>query len=84
MISMDILDAYSHKKICQKDRCLLQFKFEGTTYMYKVLPNGIAVGPRFFVQMTKAIASYLCRLGVQIIIYIDDTIVVGPDVQAVE
>ena len=52
--------------------------------MYKVLPNGIAVGPRFFVQMTKAIASYLCRLGVQIIIYIDDTIVVGPDVQAVE
>ena len=84
MISVDILDAYSHTKICRKDRCLLQFKFEGTTYMYKVLPNGIAVGPRFFVQMTKAIASYLRRLGVQIIIYIDDTIVVGPDVQAVE
>ena len=83
MISVDILDAYSHTKICRRDHCLLQFRFEGTTYVYKVLPNGIAVGPQFFVQLTKVIASYLCRLGVQIIIYIDDTIVVGPDVQAV-
>ena len=63
MISVDILDAYSHTKICRRDRCLLQFKFEGTTYMYKVLPNSISVGPCFFVQMTKAIASYLHRLG---------------------
>ena len=69
MISVDILDAYSHTKICRRDRCLLQFKFEGTTYMYKVLPNSISVGQCFFVQMTKAIASYLHRLGVQIIIY---------------
>ena len=45
--------------------------------MYAVLPKGTAVGPRYFVQITtKAIASFLQKQGVQIIIYIDDTILV--------
>ena len=49
----------------------LQFVFEGKLYMYQVLPNGIAIGPRFFVQMTNTVASFLCQKGVQIVIYID-------------
>ena len=44
-----------------------------------MLPNSIAVGPRFFVQMTKTIPRFLCEQGVQIVIYIDDTLVIAHD-----
>ena len=59
LVSVDLLDAYSHAKIRRHDCPKLQFVFEGKVYMYQVLPNGIAVGPRFFVQMTKSVASHL-------------------------
>ena len=77
LMSVDLLDAYSHAKIRQCDCPKLQFMFEGQLYMSQVLPNDIAIGPRFFVQMTKSIASFLRQKGVQIVIYIDDTLVVA-------
>ena len=58
-MSIDLKDAYAHARVCDLDLPKLQFIFEGQIYMYKMLPNGIAVGPRFFVQMTKAVSSYL-------------------------
>ena len=76
-ISIDLKDAYAHARVRDLDLPKLQFIFEGQIYMYKVLPNGIAVGPRFFVQMTKAVASHLRQQGVKIVIYIDDTLLIS-------
>ena len=79
LLSVDLKDAYSHLSIRETDRCLLHFVFEGKKYRYKVLPKGIAVGPRFFVEVTKALAAYLWSIGVEIVIYIDDTLVIAKD-----
>ena len=77
LISIDLKEAYGHVAIISEHCPYLHFQFEGHTYMYTVLPNGIAVGPRYFVQITKAIADFLHKQGVQIIIYIDDTLLVA-------
>ena len=80
-ISIDLREAYGHAAIISAHCPYLQFQFEGKNYMYTVLPNGISVGPRYFVQITKAIASYLRSKGVQIIIYIDDTLLIANSVE---
>ena len=77
LVSVNLLDIYSHAKIQWRNCPKLQFKFENKFYMYKVLPNGIAVDLRFFIEMTKSIASFLCQKGIQIVIYIDDTLIVA-------
>ena len=79
-ISIDLKEAYGHATVISAHFPYLQFQFEGKTYMYTVLPNGISVGPRYFVQITKAIASYLRSKGMQIIIYIDDTLLIANSV----
>ena len=77
MISVDLRDTYSHAAMSRDHFRFLQFKFEGRYYRYKVLPNGIAVGLRFFVQMTKSISGYLRCHGIQIVIYIDDSLIIA-------
>ena len=76
LVSIDLSNAYSSLKI-RDDQCrYLQFKFEGRFYRYLVLPNGIAIGHRVFVETTKAITRYLRKRGVNMIIYIDDTLLI--------
>ena len=58
-ISLDLQDTFACVNISQSHVCYLQFKFENKFYMYKVLPNGIAIGPRVFVALTKVITSHL-------------------------
>ena len=82
LVSIDLSNAYSSLKI-RDDQCkYLQFTFEGRSYRYLVLPNGIAIGPRVFVETTKAITRYLRKRGVNMIIYIDDTLLIhtNPDI----
>ena len=63
LISIDLSNAYSSLKIRENHQKFLQFTFEGKNYMYLVLPNGIAIGPRVFVETTKAITRFLRKRG---------------------
>ena len=76
LCSVDLLDAYLHLRMCRDSCPYLQFSFVGRYFMYLVLPNGIALGPRVFVDTTKAIMTHLHKLGINIVIYIDDTLLV--------
>ena len=76
LISVDLSNAYSSLKIRDAHCKYLQFSFEGNHYMYLALPNGIAIGPQVFVEMTKAITCFLWKRGVNMIIYIDDTLLI--------
>ena len=60
-ISLDLSNAYWSLRIRDKDCRFLQFSFEGRHYMYTVLLNGITIGPRVFVEVTKALTRYLCK-----------------------
>ena len=76
LMSIDLSNAYSSLKIRESHQKFLQFSFEGRHYMYLVLPNGIAIGPHVFVETTKAITRFLRKRGVNMIIYIDDTLLI--------
>ena len=76
LISIDLSNAYSSLKIRESHQKYLQFTFEGTHYMYLVLSNGITIGPRIFVETTKSITGYLHKRGVNMVIYIDDTLLI--------
>ena len=76
LVSIDLSNAYSSLKIRDSHQKFLQFTFEGRHYMYLVLPNGIAIGPRVFIETTKAITRFLRKRGVNMIIYIDDTLLI--------
>ena len=77
-VSLDLQDAFACVKMSQMDFCYLQFSFKNKHYMYTVLPNGIAIGPRIFVALTKVITAHLRKLGIDIVIYIDDTFIINP------
>ena len=78
-ISLDLSNAYSSLRIRDKDCRFLQFSFEGRHYMYTILLNGIAIGPWVFVEVTQALTCYLCKWGVNMVIYIDDTLLINMD-----
>ena len=79
LCSVDLLDAYLHLRM-RSDSCpYFQFSFEGRHFMYLVLPNGIALGPWVFMAITKAITTHLRKLGINIVIYIDDTLLIDRD-----
>ena len=77
-VSLDLQDTFACVKMSKTDFSYLQFSFENKHYMYTVLPNGIAIGPRVFVSLTKVITAHLRKLGIDIVIYIDDTLIINP------
>ena len=77
-VSLDLQDAFACVRMSQKDFCYLRFSSEKKHYMYTVLPNGIAIGPCVFVALTKVITAHLRKLGIDIVIYIDDTLIINP------
>ena len=81
LCSVDLASAYDHVVIRAKDRSLLKFQFEGQTFRYNCLPNGVSVGPRYFCEITKAVACYLRCQGVNIVIYIDDTLIIADSLE---
>ena len=80
-ISLDLENAYSSLQIRDRDCRFLQFSFENKHYMYPVLPNGTAIGPWVFVEVTKALTRYLRKRGVNMVIYIDDTLLINKNAE---
>ena len=50
------------------------FKWQNSYYKFLVLPNGLCSGPRIFVRMSKAISAHLRKYFIDILIYIDDSL----------
>ena len=85
MASIDITSAYFAIPVKCRDRDLLQFKYHGKRYRYTCLPNGYSPGPRVFTRIMKALLSYLrVRYGVNLVFYIDDTLIYGDSFMAVQ
>ena len=61
-----------------RDRDLLQFQYHGKRYRYTCLPNGYSPGPRVFTRIMKSLLAYLrVQYGVNLLFYIDDTLIYG-------
>lgn len=78
LASIDLQDAYLHIPIADDgSRDFLNFMFEGSAYQVLALPFGLNLAPRVFTKILRCVMAQLRLLGVKILIYIDDALVMG-------
>ena len=77
--SLDLADAYLHIPVHPEHRKFLTFQYKDQSMLFRALPFGLSTAPRVFTRVTRVLAAYLRRLGVQIFMYLDDWLIVAPD-----
>lgn len=72
LIKLDLKDAYLAVPIYQPHRCFLRLQWQGVMWQFKVLPFGMSSAPYTFTKIMKPEVSALRRLGIRLILYLDD------------
>ena len=75
MIKLDLKDAYFAVPIHSFHQKYLSFIWEGKHYQFTCLPFGLSCAPRTFTKVMKPLVAYLRSLGVRLVIYIDDMLI---------
>ena len=75
--SLDLKDAYYSVKIHPEFTKFFRFFFHGELYEFLALPQGYRDSPRIFTKILKPILSHLRSLGFEIVMYIDDSLLLG-------
>jgi hypothetical protein len=75
----DIKDAYLTVPIAQKHQSLLGFQWNNKSYKFQVLPFGLGSAPRIFTKILKPVVAFLRRIGIRMIIYLDDCLILNQD-----
>ena len=70
--SIDLKDAYFSVNIHESCRKFFRFRFQGTLYEFKGLPQGYKHSPRIFTKLCKPILGLLRKKGHSLVGYIDD------------
>ena len=78
MTKVDLKDAYFSIPVSSHDRKFLRFRWQGKMYQFNCLPFGLSSAPWIFTKATKPVVTILRTLGMRIIIYIDDILVMAP------
>ena len=81
LLKLDLKDAYLTVSIDQGHRKYLRFRWQGQMWQFRVLPFGLNSASWTFTKLTKPIVSTLRRLGIRVIIYLDDMLVLADSVQ---
>lgn len=77
LCKVDLKDAYFCIPICKNHRKYLRFQYKGQMLQYKGLPFGLASGPRLFTKIMKPVIALLRRIGVRLVIYLDDILLLN-------
>ena len=78
MTKVDLKDAYFMVPIAPHHRPLLRFQWQGKTYQFNCLPFGLSSAPWVFTKTTRPIVATLRSIGLRMIIYIDDMLIMAP------
>ena len=82
--SADLKDAYYSVSLHPKYRKFCRFIWGGTLYEFTCLPQGLCTAPRFFTKIMKILLMELRKQGIQIVGYLDDTIIIANSKQQCE
>ena len=75
LASVDLEHAYYSVKVADEQQRFLCFTWQGVTYQFTCLPNGISEGPRLFTKLMKPVFATLRKEGYTITSFIDDTLI---------
>ena len=78
---VDIETAYDSVGVAAVHRPYLQFCAGGETYQYRAFPNGLSEAPRKFTQLLKPVCAFLNFLGIRVVGYIDDMLIIAHNAQ---
>jgi hypothetical protein len=79
MVKTDIKDAYLCIPVHQDHQTLLGFWWGKKSYQFQVCPFGLGSAPRVFTKLLKPAIAFLRKLGVRILIYLDDCLILNQD-----
>uniref|UniRef100_A0A1X7SH48 Reverse transcriptase domain-containing protein n=1 Tax=Amphimedon queenslandica TaxID=400682 RepID=A0A1X7SH48_AMPQE len=77
MTKVDLKDAYFMIPIQQQDRPFLRFSMESQDYQFSCLLFGLSCAPWVFTKTLKPVLTLLRELGVRLVAYIDDILVLA-------
>jgi hypothetical protein len=77
MTSIDFKSGFFHVEIEERLRDYLGFQHAGKWYRYQVLPFGSSSSPLVFTKMVRPAIQHLRSLGIRIVAYMDDILIIG-------
>ena len=84
MTKIDLKDAYFAIPVACQHRKYLAFRWQGKTYQFNCLPFGLSSAPWVLTKTTKPVVTILRSLGLRMIIYIDDIMILAADVKTAQ
>ena len=79
LMKLDLKDAYYTVPVHQDHRRYLCFRYQSTLYEFGSLPFGLSQAPRAFTKLLKPVATLLRSMGIRIVIYLDDILLLHQD-----
>ncbi len=77
MAKIDLTEAYFTIPVFQGHRKFLRFRWKNKTYEYTCLPFGLSSSPWVFTKLLRVAVAFFRRLGIRLVIYLDDLLIVG-------
>ncbi|XP_057338526.1 uncharacterized protein LOC130676391 [Microplitis mediator] len=81
MGTIDLKDAYFLIPIANKYRKYLRFMWKQLLFEWTCVPFGLNIGPWLFTKISKPIANFLRSLGFLSVVYLDDWLCFGRDIE---
>ena len=78
LCKIDLQDAYLTIAVAKKVRVYFWFLWKVKLYQFTCLPFGLASSPRIFTKCLKPLLVYLRALGVHLLVYLDDFLIMAP------
>lgn len=77
MVKLDLREAYFWVPIKYAHCKFLCFPWRGKVYQFQAMPFGLGVGPSYYIKLLKRVIAFLQRIGVHLIVYLNDTILLN-------
>ena len=75
LLKLDLKDAFWSIPVNRQSRKLMRFMWEGTLYEFNTLAFGLGPAPYVFTKLLKVPISLARRLGIMLVIYLDDMLI---------
>ena len=77
LIKIDLSDAFFSVPLHKDSRKLAAFHWKGVPYEFRVACFGLACAPRVFTKLMKVPIAFLRKLGLRVVVYLDDLLVMA-------